>query len=308
MKIINDLSQIQDESFSLTIGNFDGVHLGHRSLINSLKDQSRSSGLKIAVMTFIPHPIEILGQSVRNYFISSYEQRRIELKNLGVDYLIEINFSRDFSTLSSDDFLSQYVFSNKQIKVFFMGYDFAFGSQKSGNLDYVINYLSQRSMLDRVFVKDQPPFKVNDLTVSSSLIRNKILFGEITLANRLIGKNFSRKGFVVKGDGRGKKIGFPTANIRFDEKLIIPSVGVYVTTVKYKDFSYNSVTNVGVNPTFVQRASISVETHILDFDDLIYGEEIEVTFLSKIRDEKKFTSIDELVDQINRDILLRRQY
>lgn len=303
MKVIQSLSDIQ-EKFALTIGNFDGVHLGHQALINDLLERNKGSGLALAVVTFVPHPQAILNNQSKKFLIETYQRRRDLLAKLGVDYLCEISFTRDFSTLSPDDFLGDYILVNRYLKQINLGYDFAFGADKKGSYELV----KKRAAAFAVEVTLEDKFENSSDVVSSSLIRNFLHKGNVEQAKENLGRNFSLKGLVIKGEGRGKKIGVPTANISFDESLIIPKRGVYITSTSYKEMLFASVTNIGINPTFKADEDLSVETHIFDFDGDIYGESIEVHFHQRLRDERKFANVHELVEQLKKDIDTSRDY
>jgi riboflavin kinase/FMN adenylyltransferase len=309
MKIINSLSEINNtENFptpiGLVIGNFDGIHLGHRSLIQRVKEQCLHHQLKLVLMTFNPHPQKILNPSKENFLISSYEQRRETFNKLGVDFLLEIPFTRDFSTLSAEDFLDQYIFLYPRLHTFYLGYDFAFGANKHAGHDLVKKICDKRG----IAVEVQPKFSFENTVVSSSLIRESLIKGNLSLANKLLGRSFELEGVVVKGEGRGKKIGFPTANIHALPDLIIPQIGVYITRTHYSGMTYESITNVGHNPTFKSDSSLNIETNIFDFNVDIYGEKIKVEFLEKIRDEKKFATVNDLISQIKTDVDYTKNY
>lgn len=303
MKVLSSLFEI-DKIFAvkpdlgLTIGNFDGVHLGHRQLIKKIKDDCREKNLKFCLVTFIPHPQKILHPEKSHLLINSYEERRKILEELGVDILVEMKFTRDFSTLRAESFLNQHLLSYEGLKVFYLGYDFAFGANKEGTHDIVRSLCAPRG----IAVDIQPKFELHGKIVSSSLIRDKLLTGNLADLDSILKRPFHLEGVVVKGEGRGRKIGFPTANIQVDPDLIIPQKGVYVTRTSYKGMIYQSVTNIGNNPTFKDTEKIHIETNLFDFNNDIYGESLRVDFLSKIRDEKKFATVNELIEQIKSDV------
>lgn len=288
----------------LTIGNFDGVHLGHRQLLRKIKAECEEKNLKFVVVTFVPHPQKILNPERERFLINSYKKRRTLLADLGVDFLIEMKFTRDFSTLKADEFLSRYLLIYQGLRHFYLGYDFAFGANKEGGHDLVHQVCRPRG----VEVEIQPKYEFNHEIVSSSLIREKLQAGDLDEIETLLERPFHIEGVVVKGEGRGKKIGFPTANIQVSEDLIVPQKGVYVTRTTYKGMTYQSVTNIGNNPTFKDSAQISIETNLFDFDLDIYGEVLEIQFLHKLRDEKKFPTVNDLISQIRADVESARAY
>jgi riboflavin kinase/FMN adenylyltransferase len=308
MKVHQSLLDLVEENdtpaIGITIGNFDGVHIGHRELLKKIKDDCLARGLQFVVVTFTPHPQKILQPSKERFLINSYDQRRALLKELGVDHLIEIMFTRDFSTLSPEVFLKDYLLSYPALKNIYLGYDFAFGANKQGGFDLVKSICESRG----IEVEIQPKYEFKGHVVSSSLIREKILAGDVDEVEEILGRKFQLEGVVVKGEGRGKKIGFPTANIQVSLDLIVPDKGVYVTRTIYQGMTYQSVTNIGNNPTFKNSDQIHIETNIFDFDADIYGETLNIEFISKVRDEKKFPTVNELIEQIKQDVQFSRDF
>jgi riboflavin kinase / FMN adenylyltransferase len=294
---------VATEKLGVTIGNFDGVHLGHQSLLSQIKSNFRSKEIKLLVITFVPHPMKVL-KAKTSFLIHSYNNRRKLLEKNGVDYLVEVDFTRDFSSLDAVSFLENYLFKIKNLDSIYLGYDFAFGSNKQGGRNLVLNECKKRN----IDIEIQPEFKEDNQLVSSSLIRNELEKGNVSRANEFLGRAFTITGMVVKGQGRGRQIGFPTANISFFEDKKIPKGGVYITRTKYRDQDYYSVTNIGINPTFSDHSVLSVETHILDFDNDIYGESLEISFLKNLREEKKFQSVNELINQIKIDVIMAREH
>lgn len=301
MIIVKNLTEIKskynEDKIYVTIGNFDGVHLGHQDFLSSIKNECQKDHTKFVLVTFIPHPHQILkGQT--QFLINTYEERRELLKSCGVDYLFEIDFTRDFSTLKPEEFLEQYIFTFSGVSKIFLGHDFAFGANKSGDFGVAKKFCDKRN----TSLVLQQEFTLKGNHVSSTEVRKAIEAGDLQKANELLGREYFLSGRVIKGEGRGKKIGFPTANLGYSKELIIPSKGVYITKVKIKDMIYNSVTNIGNNPTFNSGYDVHVESHLLNFTHDIYGEEIKVSFIKKLRDEKKFPSVNELIDQIQMDV------
>ncbi len=307
MKIYESLEKLfADTGFkdvSLTIGNFDGVHLGHQKFLREIKKTSDQEKLKFIVLTFVPHPLIVL-KAKTSFLINSYLERRSILESLGVDALVEIDFTRDFSSLSPESFLDTFIFSNKEIKKVFLGHDFLFGANKTGDHDLFKKMASKFN----VGLKIQEEFKLNDNIISSTVIRDHISAGKIEEANSLLGRTFYLNGFIVRGQGRGRQIGFPTANLGFEKDFICPGRGVYVSQINIKGMVYHSLTNVGYNPTFNEDKKVNIETHILDFNQDIYGDNVKVHFFKKIRDEIKFASVNELIRQIDQDVEKAKSY
>ncbi|EQC43562.1 bifunctional riboflavin kinase/FAD synthetase [Bacteriovorax sp. Seq25_V] len=302
MKKYDSLSEINEE-FVLTIGNFDGVHRGHQRVLSEIKKYCANNDLKLCVMTFVPHPVQILSPR-KNYLINTYKERCELLENIKVDFLVEVDFNRDISTMSPSDFMDKFILSSKKIKKFYVGHDFAFGANKSGDYKFIDTYSKSHGLEIELL----PRFDVEKCNVSSSRVRESILEGNVEYANELLGRDFFLSGRVVKGAGRGKTIGIPTANLQFDDVRITPKVGVYISTVNIGKQTWNSITNIGINPTFDQGEAINIETHIFDFDNDIYGDVLKVNFKKRIRDEKKFNSVNELISQIRSDIAEAKEY
>jgi riboflavin kinase/FMN adenylyltransferase len=303
MKVLANLLDLTTSEFGapgigLTIGNFDGVHVGHQLLLKKIKSDCEAKNLKFVVVTFVPHPQKILQPEKDRFLINSYDQRRQLLEAIGVDYIVEMKFTRDFSTLPPEEFLEKYLLSYPGLKNFYLGYDFAFGANKQGGFDLAKSICQKKN----IHVEIQSKFELEGQVVSSSRIRQKLAEGALAEADKLLGRPFHLEGVVVKGEGRGKKIGFPTANIQVSPDLIIPSNGVYVTRTIYKGMTFQSVTNIGYNPTFKDTLVTNIETNLFDFDTDIYGETIEIQFLGKIRDERKFPTVNDLVSQIRQDV------
>lgn len=308
MKLLNSLLEIQQSEASplpvgLTIGNFDGVHAGHRQLLKKLQAECSRKGLSFVVVTFIPHPQKILHPEKERFLLNSYEKRRELLESLGVNFLVELKFTRDFSTLSAECFMKTHLFNYKGLKEFYLGYDFAFGANKQGGHDLAAT-ICQESGIN---VEIQPKFEMHGEVVSSTFIRDLLLSGKVDEAGTFLERTFNLEGVVIKGEGRGKKIGFPTANIQVSPDLIVPENGVYVTRTRYQNMTYQSVTNIGHNPTFKDGKQTHIETNIFDFDTDIYGERLEIEFLKKLRDEKKFPTVNDLINQIKADVVTAKK-
>lgn len=298
VKDIKDLKDlIQQHKVNITIGNFDGVHLGHRDFLGSIKNTSLRSDAKFIVITFIPHPAQALkGQS--GFLINSYEERRELLEKEGVDFLLEVDFTRDFSSLSPEQFVENFICTFFNVECVYLGYDFSFGANRTGD-----HSKSQKIFAEKkISLKLQHEFKLKDITVSSSEVRQALQKGDVERAAELLGRQYYVSGRVIKGQGRGKQIGFPTANMDYNREVMLPSKGVYLTKTQIHDMVYFSVTNVGANPTFNTENELHVETHLLNFTRDIYGDEIKVFFYRKLRDEKKFQTVNELVAQIKSDV------
>ncbi len=290
-----------DEHFAnsiVTIGNFDGVHRGHRDIIESVVARARKERGVSVVYTFRPHPNLALRPSAELQLLNTYEEKADLIQALGVDVLIEQPFSREFSTISADRFFRDVLLKRLSAKAIYVGYDFGFGKNREGNLEKLSSFCESEG----VELKVAKPYKVDGEVCSSSRIRHHILEGQIQRANALLGRPFFYRGIVVKGNGRGRTLGFATANVKTEGKFKVKN-GVYATRLVCRGRNYNGVTNIGRQPTFNKEADspIVVESHLFSFNEEIYGEQLEVQIIDRIRDEVRFPSVDALVAQIKLD-------
>ena len=301
MKVLTNLDDFPKKisSSAVSIGNFDGLHLGHQALIARLKDVSLKRGIPAIVMTFSPHPMQVLQPERKVKRIFSLEDQNRVLAEMGVDFLIIQSFSRSFSELTPEQFVVSKLFKPLRPKNVVVGYDFAFGAHKKGSIDY----LKQKGLELGFEVDLIAPVKLKDQIVSSSRIRQLIAEGNVGLAGEMLGRNFYLEGIVERGFQRGRTIGIPTANILCLTETT-PNSGVYCGYAQLKgEPKLKAVMNIGVNPTFSESSHQTIECHLLDFDRDIYGRELKVEFVSKLRNEKKFAGVAELVAQIHLDIL-----
>jgi riboflavin kinase/FMN adenylyltransferase len=293
---------IQEELF-LTIGNFDGVHRGHQQILNNLTTDSKISKTKSAILSFNPHP-KIFFNNEKNFLINSKEKKISILKNLNIDYLIDLKFDNELTQLSFSEFEQNILLNKLTIKRLYLGKDFRYGNQRKGNLETL------RSLCNAYNIKLEELELLNDNSsdekISSSKVRQFLKNGEIEKANEYLIEKFSITGKVILGDQRGRTIGIPTANLKFPINIIKIPYGVYAVQIKLSDNIHFGIVNFGMRPTFHKQTSI-VEVHIFDFEEDIYGKEIEVLFLSKIRDEQKFNGIKELLNQITLDITVAKK-
>ena len=305
MKILKSLRELDTENLggiAISFGNFDGFHRGHQKLIGEQRALAHDLGLELVVVTFNPHPKKILREKDEPFLLCSREKKIQLLTEAGIRFRVEIPFTRDFSTQSAEDFLHKFILKSKLLKSIFLGWDFAFGANKTGDSQAVRKICDEFRKDDPITIHTFPVYDFGEGGISSSIIRKELFEGNVEKVQKMLGRNFSVSGLVVRGEGRGRIIGVPTANISFSEDIIIPVRGVYSTLTTYKDMIYKSVTNIGHNPTFNNSRTISVETHLLDFDETIYGEIVEVHFVKHLRDEKKFSNVNDLVEQIKKDI------
>lgn len=286
------------------LGNFDGLHIGHMALINTLIRESQLNNLNSIVYTFTKHPENILRKKLITPLLLT-EQKKIDLLGeISLDYLYFDEFNEDFSRLSPEDFVKKILLDKLNIKLAVAGYDYRFGYMGQGDIPF-LKELGQKYGFKVVVI---PAIKCDDEVISSTRIRNCIINGELETAYKLLGRNYSITAEVVSGRRIGNTIGFPTANIHPERFLVLPENGVYITKTLLDGKLYNSMTNVGYNPTFEDVKQKTVETHIIDFNQDIYGKKIEVFFLKKIRNEKKFESVELLKEQISKDMGTARRY
>jgi riboflavin kinase/FMN adenylyltransferase len=305
MKTVNGIRSLGelDRSTVVTIGNYDGVHLGHREILSKLLNEARKTGSYSTVFTFHPHPRKVLFPEKEFSRIFDIGDQVEQLESLGVDFLVVEPFSRELSQTPARDFFESRIFQPLKPKKLFVGYDFSFGADRKGSRE-LLERLSVELSFD---LETVPAFKVGGEIVSSSRIREAVLAGDVNQAQKQLGRRFYLKGIVEKGDGRGRTIGIPTANLNTSAELL-PASGVYATKTILGESGYWSVTNIGRNPTFLQDvARPRVETHILDFDRDIYGKSVRIEFIEKIRPEMKFTNGAELVNQIKSDIAVAKK-
>ena len=282
----------------VTIGSFDGVHRGHQLIIRRLVESARGAGAPAVVITFYPHPAVVLGKKANHYYLSHPAEREEMLKELGIDEVITLAFSRELAALSPEEFLTP-LKSHLGMKELWVGYDFALGRNRAGNTQR----LSELGEEFGYELKLLDPFQQDDKVISSSLIRDCLANGDMEAANNMLGRTYSLTGNVVVGDGRGRQIGFPTANLSFWEEKLVPRNGIYAGWAWVEGRRYGTAINIGLRPTFGDDLlHARVEPFILDFDRDIYGEEIRVEFVKFLRPEARYDSIDRLIAQIFKDV------
>jgi len=280
----------------VTIGNFDGVHLGHREIFRRLKQRAKDIGGVSVVVTFDPHPLRVVKSNRNIRLINTLEEKVTLIAASGVDYLIIIPFTTEFARIPSAEFIEKYLVGMIGTRILIIGYDYAFGRNREGGFDMLSSF-GARLGFD---VEELAPINSGDIIYSSSLIRGMISEGNVSEVVRYLGRHFSLGGRVVHGAHRGKALGFPTANIQTSKELI-PAEGVYAVKVKLNDTLYDAACNIGKNPTF-GADEVSIETFIFDFEGELYDQELRVYFIARIRDEKTFASPDELKQAIAADV------
>lgn len=293
IRSINEIENIKESV--ITIGNFDGLHKGHMALVEKAIEYGKSNNIKSIVFTFSNHPANYFrSDSLKN--IITEEDKLERLKKLGVDVVVNIPFDEYMTQISAEDFVKDILINKLGMKKIIVGHDFTFAKNKEGNSKVLENLSFKYNFLLEVV----EPIEINDIRVSSTYIRNLITTGKVSKVEEYLGYNYQLKGEVIHSKKLGRTIGFPTANIEVSPNMIIPKRGIYVTKVYLDGKTYAGATNIGYNPT-VNGDKISIETNILEFNEDIYGKVIRVEFLERIRDEKKFNSLDELKNQLKKD-------
>jgi riboflavin kinase/FMN adenylyltransferase len=287
----------------VAIGIFDGVHKGHQFLIRRMVACARRRKAKSVLVTFHPHPAQVLHKREISYLVSLPHRLKI-IESLGVDLALVIRFTKSFARLKPEEFVKNYLVERFGIKEVFVGDDFRFGENRSGDVD-IFTRMGEKYGFK---VNHLHPVKKTKEKISSTQLREFIREGRLDEAASMLGRRVSILGKVVRGDGRGKKLGFPTANIQFDCD-VLPPTGVYIVFLAWKGKRYPALANIGFRPSFKnQNGRLHLEVHILDFNKNIYNQEVTVEFVKKIRDEQKFPSAADLVSQIQKDEQAGRSY
>lgn len=292
MKIITEIaSPIRINNPVITIGTFDGVHVGHRAILSEVVKMAAAEGKDSAVVTFHPHPRIVLGQQVA--LLNTRDEKRAIFESTGISHLVEIPFTTDFADLEADQFIKLLV-DHIHPSVIVIGYDHGFGRNRSGDIQQLIE--SGKRYGFRVI--NVEAIEADDQKVSSSIIRNLLMHGDVKHAGKLLGQSYQISGSVIRGNQIGKRLGYPTANIYIeDPNKLIPCMGVYASRVILKRKAYNSMTNIGLRPT-INAHQLTIESNIFDFDRDIYYEKITVQLIDRIRDEQRFASLDALKEQL----------
>ncbi|MFM9904664.1 MAG: bifunctional riboflavin kinase/FAD synthetase [Pyrinomonadaceae bacterium] len=287
----------------LTLGVFDGLHLGHQRIMQTVVERANAIGAHATAITFDPHPRAVLHPETAPPLLQTLDQRLANLEVLGIGQTIVIPFTRAFSGQPAEDFLSDIIYDRLNAKEVYLGKGFAFGRDRGGNIELL------KTMSKTLgFVADEvAEVQIRGTRISSSNIRKLLDEGKVNLARRMLGRPYGVEGVIIRGNRRGHTIGFPTANLK-PHNRVIPRYGVYATATLIDGAWRKSITNIGVRPTFENEAEPSIESYIFDFDGNLYGDVLRVRFLHRIRDERKFNGIDELKAQIERDTLRARNY
>lgn len=305
MRVFRELSGLPAFKNSvITIGTFDGVHKGHQKLIERIKTLSKQIGGESIIITFHPHPRIVINPEDKSLrLLNTIDEKVALLEKYGVDNVVIVPFSRDFSEQSASDYISNFLVENFHPKYIVIGYDHKFGKNRSGDYKLLEKMKAEYGYEMEEITKEM----LDDIGISSTNIRNAISNGEIKLANELAGHNYTLSGTVVRGLQNGRKLGFPTANLQVnDEYKLVPKTGIYAVLVHHQGQKYKGMLSIGYNPTFDGKAQ-TIEVNILDFDRDIYGDSLTLEFIDYIRDEKKFDGVEALIEEIKNDEIKTRK-
>ncbi len=299
MKLFTDNSQIiKDSNTVVTIGTFDGVHLGHQKILAETAAKAKEYGGRNFLITFDPHPRTVVSENYKMKLLTTTKEKIELLEKFGIQNTFVVKFTKEFAELSSEDFVREIICKKIGAKHLVIGYDHKFGKDRAGDF-HTLSELGEKYDFDVSMV---PPVELDGEIISSTLIRRNLLAGKIRKANKMLGREYSLVGKVVKGSMRGRTLGFPTANLEIeDEEKLIPSNGVYVAKVRFAGKIKFGLLNIGFRPTFEDDDQLFIEVHIFDFQEDIYNFELKIEFLEYLRPEIKFGSKEELIAQIEKD-------
>ncbi len=289
----------------ITMGTFDGVHKGHKKLLKKLTDTAKEKHGESIVITYYHHPLEIIHKKTFPYLLTERDIKEHCLKNQGVDYVLYLKFDKKMAEMSAYEFLKEILIGEVGAKEIVVGYDTHFGRKREGNLDFLKKHQNEFGYK----LHYVEPFKIDNIIVSSSKIRDFIREGDLEKATLYLGREYSLKGKVIHGEKIGTEIGFPTVNLKpIDEYKLIPALGVYATSLLIDNKRFYGVTNVGYSPTLKNTHIKEIETYIFDFSDDIYDKNVELFFHKRIRDEKFFSRLEDLIKEIENDIKFTKKY
>ncbi|MDP8200890.1 MAG: bifunctional riboflavin kinase/FAD synthetase [Candidatus Tenebribacter burtonii] len=289
----------------ITMGTFDGVHLGHIKLLNQVVKKAKGNNTKSVVITYFHHPLETIHKKTFPYLLTEQENKENLIKECGIDCVLYLDFDEKMAQMQPEDFLKKIIIDEIKTQYLIVGYDIHFGNSRGGNY----KLLKDRSSIYNYSIELIEPVKIDNYIISSSLIRDYIREGDMQFAAKLLGRNYSIHGSVQLGHRIGRKIGFPTINLQpLDANKLIPAIGVYICEVLVEGKKYIGVTNIGYSPTLKTTRIKEIETHILDFNEDMYHKEVEICFNKKIRDELQFKDTNELIKAIGRDVQQARKF
>lgn len=299
MQVFNSIKDLtKNKNTILTLGTFDGIHPGHLRIIDKLVSCSKEKGCRNVVITFYPHPRTVLGQDNSVKMLSTLEEKIFLLEKHGVENLLIVEFTKDFSALSAEEFIFKYLINGIGLREIVLGHDHHFGKGREGNVEL----LTEIGLRENFIVTKTDAVIIDGEIVSSTKIRNALITGDLKNANKLLGRNYEFSGVVIGGDKRGRQLGYPTANIKLSsEEKLLPAVGIYAVKIFLGGKLHNGLLSIGKRPTFYDDGELVTEVYIYDFDREIYGEKVTVELIERLRGEEKFNSADELINQMNKD-------
>ena len=299
MRIIKDLAEIKRDTKSvITLGTFDGLHLGHQQIVEEVIRKSKLIGGRNYLLTFDPHPRKVIPGRNDIKLLSTLDEKISILEQLSLENLFVINFTSEFSKQSPEEFVEKYLVNGIGLNEIVIGYDHHFGKGRDGNFE-LLQRLGSKFNFHVTLV---PEFSVDGETISSTKIRNALIAGDVVKTAKMLGRNYSFKGKIVRGDGRGRKLGFPTANISVDDQdKLLPAKGIYVAECIVEEEKHFGLLSLGSRPTFHKDGDVIPEFYIFDFDRDIYDRVMQVNLVERIRDEEKFNSVDDLIIRMKKD-------
>lgn len=304
MKIFRNFSDYTNRKpLALSLGMFDGVHLGHQSIINALHEVSSEKGLESAILTFWPHPRLVFNPNEDLKLLNTLEEKSQLLSSFGIENLFLKEFDEEFRNLSGEEFVRQILVDKLNVKHLIVGYDHVFGKNRSGNFELLENLAPELGFE----VVQMEAVNIHNKNISSTKVRNALLEGQIKEANELLGYHYPVSGTVTDGKKLGRTIGYPTANIEVNRLKLLPKKGAYITDVLIDGEQYQGMLSIGTNPT-VKGTDLTTEVYILDFDRDIYGKEITVAFREFLHEEIKFESIEKLIERLDEDKRLTEEF
>lgn len=304
MRVLENAADLDKSFKGVGLGNFDGLHIGHMVLINTLIHESRFNGYSSMIYTFTKHPENFLRKELFNLLLTTREKKIELLSDTALDYLYFEEFDEDFSHLSPAEFAEKILVRKLNARLVVAGFNYRFGFKGQGDME-LMKELGKEYGFKVIVV---PPVKLENTVASSTEIRSLVAEGDVQTAYKLLGRHYSIDGTVQTGRQMGSRLGFPTANITPKDYVALPRNGVYVTKTLVDGILYPSLTNIGTKPTLSNENKISVETHIINFDKNIYNEAIEVFFIDRLRNERLFPGIEALAEQVQKDIKAAKQY
>jgi len=298
LNIFNSISSFTTKNKTIvTIGTFDGVHIGHKKVLQKLHNLAIEKDAESVLLTFFPHPRMVLQQDLDIKLLNTIEEKKELISEFEINHLIIHPFDLEFSRLTAEDFVKTILVDQLNICSIIIGYDHRFGRNRTATIDDLIEFGTKYNFdVQQITAKE-----IDEIAISSTKIRNALLEGDIETANTFLGYNYTLSGLVIEGKKIGRTINFPTANIKIDEEYkLIPQNGVYIVSVEINKSTYFGMMNIGTNPT-ISEGDQSIEVHIFDFNQSIYNQSIKICFLERIRDEEKYASLDELKKQLEKD-------